>query len=257
VKEALVLEPPSLSGLVFHPDVSCTGCGQQPLMGSRFHCKPTGEHGEREGMPPGPEEVSSRGVDLCQGCFEGRPEYERLLFMELTHPIQTLFEEKEPGSGSNEGSTSKSVQPELPACYDVFDLEEGATDAEVRKAYQRASLLYHPDKNPQDPDAAERFNTIQEAYTTLISEPEHGHSADRSDSDEEGARGAASATHSDHTASPCGMGCINAAGGPVSAISTGNQVTDRPTSGRRPMSGRRKGVPYPTLTQLEPNKSAN
>ena len=47
---------------------------------------------------------------------------------------------------------------------DILELQVGATDKEVRKAYRKLSLLYHPDKNPDDPLAQSKFIRITKAY---------------------------------------------------------------------------------------------
>ncbi|XP_027706398.1 dnaJ homolog subfamily C member 5G [Vombatus ursinus] len=51
--------------------------------------------------------------------------------------------------------------------YDMLELPQGATPEEIRKAYRRLALKYHPDKNPEDPDAAERFKEINAAHSIL------------------------------------------------------------------------------------------
>ncbi|KAJ2710110.1 DnaJ-like protein xdj1 [Coemansia spiralis] len=48
--------------------------------------------------------------------------------------------------------------------YDVLQVEETASDAEIRQAYRRLAMLYHPDKNP---DGADLFKEISHAYDTL------------------------------------------------------------------------------------------
>lgn len=49
----------------------------------------------------------------------------------------------------------------------VVQIDRGATDKEVKKAYRQLSLIYHPDKNP-DPAAAKYFaESITKAYQAL------------------------------------------------------------------------------------------
>ncbi|MFQ5741821.1 MAG: DnaJ domain-containing protein, partial [Acidobacteriota bacterium] len=51
--------------------------------------------------------------------------------------------------------------------YQVLGLKRGASADEVRKAYRRLARKYHPDVNPGDKSAEEKFKHIQEAYDVL------------------------------------------------------------------------------------------
>lgn len=51
--------------------------------------------------------------------------------------------------------------------YEVLGVERGASESEIKKAYRRLALRYHPDKNPGDKEAEERFKEISEAYAVL------------------------------------------------------------------------------------------
>ena len=52
--------------------------------------------------------------------------------------------------------------------YEVLGLEKAATELEIKKAYRREALRWHPDKNPDDLDAAtEKFKEVQNAYAVL------------------------------------------------------------------------------------------
>ncbi|KAJ7916570.1 X-domain of DnaJ-containing-domain-containing protein [Mycena leptocephala] len=51
--------------------------------------------------------------------------------------------------------------------YDILGITPTATTEEVKKAYRRMAIKHHPDKNPDDPLAEERFKEIAIAYQTL------------------------------------------------------------------------------------------
>jgi curved DNA-binding protein CbpA len=51
--------------------------------------------------------------------------------------------------------------------YQLLGIRQGATPAEIRSAYKRLAMLYHPDRNPGNPQAEELFKHINEAYHVL------------------------------------------------------------------------------------------
>jgi DnaJ-class molecular chaperone len=57
--------------------------------------------------------------------------------------------------------------PPVGDLYAVLGLDRRATEAEVKKAYRTLAMTCHPDKNPDDPSAKERFHAISDAYSTL------------------------------------------------------------------------------------------
>jgi molecular chaperone DnaJ len=54
--------------------------------------------------------------------------------------------------------------------YKVLDVPRTATEAEIKKAYRRLAMKYHPDRNSHDKDAEERFKEAKEACEVLTDE---------------------------------------------------------------------------------------
>jgi molecular chaperone DnaJ len=51
--------------------------------------------------------------------------------------------------------------------YEVLGISRTSTDQEIKSAYRKLALQYHPDRNPDNPDAEERFKECSEAYAIL------------------------------------------------------------------------------------------
>lgn len=51
--------------------------------------------------------------------------------------------------------------------YKILDVSKTANAAEIKKAYRKMSLLYHPDKNLDDPNAIDKFTDVNAAYECL------------------------------------------------------------------------------------------
>ena len=51
--------------------------------------------------------------------------------------------------------------------YEVLGVSRNATDEEIKKAYRKKAIQYHPDKNPGDKEAEEKFKEAAEAYDVL------------------------------------------------------------------------------------------
>src|SRR5438270_546096 len=52
--------------------------------------------------------------------------------------------------------------------YEVLGVGRTATDEEIKRAYRKLAVKFHPDKNPDDPHAEEKFKELGEAYDVLM-----------------------------------------------------------------------------------------
>lgn len=79
--------------------------------------------------------------------------------------------------------------------YEVLGVEKGADQTAIKKAYRKAAVKFHPDKNPDDPQAEEKFKELGQAYEVLGDEEKraaydrYGHAAFQSGGGGGGGRG--------------------------------------------------------------------
>ena len=59
--------------------------------------------------------------------------------------------------------------------YKVLGVERNASEEAIRKAYRKLAMQYHPDRNPNDKQAEERFKEINEAYQVLSDSQKRSH----------------------------------------------------------------------------------
>ena len=51
--------------------------------------------------------------------------------------------------------------------YDTLGIAKSASEAEIKKAYKKLAMQYHPDRNTGDKKAEEKFKEVNEAYQVL------------------------------------------------------------------------------------------
>ncbi|MEG2247657.1 MAG: DnaJ domain-containing protein, partial [Akkermansia sp.] len=54
--------------------------------------------------------------------------------------------------------------------YEVLGVSKDASESEIKKAYRKLALKYHPDRNPNEASAEEKFKELGEAYEILSNE---------------------------------------------------------------------------------------
>ena len=51
--------------------------------------------------------------------------------------------------------------------YETLGVARGASEDDLKKAYRKLAMKYHPDRNPDDAEAEQKFKEINEAYGVL------------------------------------------------------------------------------------------
>ena len=51
--------------------------------------------------------------------------------------------------------------------YNILGISRDASAKQIKKAYRTLAMKYHPDKNPDDPDAQTKFHDINDAYEVM------------------------------------------------------------------------------------------
>uniref|UniRef100_A0A0R3S3T4 J domain-containing protein n=1 Tax=Elaeophora elaphi TaxID=1147741 RepID=A0A0R3S3T4_9BILA len=74
----------------------------------------------------------------------------------------------ESGPHENGGSNSKQRKSKGPSLYEILGITKNASDDDIKRAYRKLALKYHPDKNLEnDPEKTERFKEINHAHAIL------------------------------------------------------------------------------------------
>lgn len=74
--------------------------------------------------------------------------------------------EREP-EGGGQGQQARRMSTSGESLYILLGVPKGAPVDDVKKAYRKLALKLHPDKNPDDPTAAEKFKEVNRAYSIL------------------------------------------------------------------------------------------
>ena len=61
-----------------------------------------------------------------------------------------------------------------PDYYSILGIQRDASQDDIKKAYRKLAMQYHPDKNPGDKSSEEMFKKVAEAYSVLGDEQKKG-----------------------------------------------------------------------------------
>ncbi|KIY44730.1 DnaJ-domain-containing protein [Fistulina hepatica ATCC 64428] len=120
---------------------------------------------------PSPQVLPKPGTLLQIQCYKCRKTYSHAFYPSQTastssanHTSNNSTASPRPKNGRKIGTQERPLDTTF---YDILGVSVTATTDEIKKAYRRLAIKHHPDKNPDDPHASERFNEIAIAYQTL------------------------------------------------------------------------------------------
>src|SRR5258705_4634575 len=71
------------------------------------------------------------------------------------------------GAGATRDSMGWEAGMSKRCYYEVLEVERGANDADLKTAFRKLAMKWHPDRNPGDSSSEQRFKEINEAYEVL------------------------------------------------------------------------------------------
>jgi preprotein translocase subunit SecA len=114
------------------------------------------------------EDISSkladRMFDLLCNCAKGANEILNLSERHRDYKFKKVGDEKESIVALS------SIKKPVNEAYSILGLESTASSSEIKRSYRRLALEVHPDKNPNDPYAKQKFQMIKDAYQELAKE---------------------------------------------------------------------------------------
>ncbi|KAF9242843.1 DnaJ-domain-containing protein [Melanogaster broomeanus] len=124
---------------------------------------------------PVPSPTPTQGTFLRVRCFKCQAVYSHAFYpAQLPPGIPNASTSQTPNglnSSSAGGRKGRKIgtqeKPLETGYYDILGVSIDATTEDVKKAYRRLAIKHHPDKNPDDPHAEDRFKEIAIAYQTL------------------------------------------------------------------------------------------
>ncbi|KAI6012205.1 DnaJ-domain-containing protein [Pisolithus marmoratus] len=127
---------------------------------------------------PVPSPIPPQGTFLRVRCCKCQTVYQHAFYpiqlpagLSQAHPSPVASSSNGPNGQSSAGRKGRKIgtqeKPLETGYYDLLGVPVDASTEDIKKAYRRLAIKHHPDKNPDDPHAEERFKEIAIAYQTL------------------------------------------------------------------------------------------
>ena len=110
--------------------------------------------------------IHTKGFQIAIGLILGLEPKKSLEFLER-------LEQYLSGSGAHQDTSQFQgfTQKGGKSYYEILGVLRNATQEQIRIAYRKKALKYHPDKNPDNPEAEKKFKEVSEAYE-ILSDPD-------------------------------------------------------------------------------------